>query len=226
MHPPRGLENLVASPLGPVAINDSGHVTGNYLDPTGRERGFLLDRNRNKFTKVAVPGAVGTQGQGINSQGQVVGAYSDTGPTSVTGAKLRGFLLDHGRYLRLDYPGALSSQAGDINDRGQVVGEYQAADGTFHGYLWQQGRFRTLPAPGGATGINNRGQITGVAGDITTADGYLLDGNRVTTFEAPGAQITIPYDINDRGQVVGVSAASLTATTGSGFLRDAGGASP
>jgi hypothetical protein len=44
-----------------------------------------------------------------------------------------GFLLDHGRYVRLDYPGALSSQAQNINDRGQVSGEYQAADGTFHG---------------------------------------------------------------------------------------------
>ena len=69
-----------------------------------------------------MPGAVGTQGQGINNQGQIVGAYSNTGPVSVTGAQLRGFLLDHGRYLRLDYPGAVSSQAGDINDRGQVVG--------------------------------------------------------------------------------------------------------
>jgi probable HAF family extracellular repeat protein len=220
--PPRGLGDLVSSPLGPVGINDSGQVTGSYLDPAGRERGFLLDRNRNKFVQVDVPGAVGTQGQGINNQGQVVGAYSDTGSTGVNGAQLRGFLLDHGRYIRLDYPGAVSSQADDINDRGQVVGEYQAADGTFHGYLWERGRFRTLPTPGGATGINNRGQITGVAGDVTTTDGYLLDGNRLTTFGAPGAQITIPYDINDRGQIVGGSLTSLADTAPSGFLRSGG----
>ena len=169
-----------------------------------------------------MPGAVGTQGQGINNQGQVVGAYSDTGPTSVNGAQLRGFLLDHGRYIRLDYPGAITSAAFDINDRGQVAGEYQAADGTFHGYLWQQGRFRTLPTPGSATGINNQGQITGPAGDNTTTDGYLLDGNRLTTFEAPGAQITIPYDINDQGQIVGGSLTSPADTAPSGFLLSGG----
>ena len=59
-------------------------------------------------------------------------------------------------------------QAFDINDRGQVVGEYEDADGRFHGYVWHQGRFRTIDVPGQssttATGINNRGQITGGTG--------------------------------------------------------------
>jgi len=217
--PPRGLEDLVSGPLGPFDINDRGQIVGSYLDPAGRERGFLLDRGRNRFVQVDVPGAAGTQAQGINDDGQIAGVYSDTGNPSVTGATLRGFLLDHGRYVRLDYPGALSSQAQNINDRGQVVGEYQAADGTFHGYLWQQGRFRALPDS--ASGINNRGQITGSAGDLTTADGYLLDGKRLTTFEAPGAQITLPRDINDRGQIVGFSLPSLTGAV-SGFALSQG----
>jgi hypothetical protein len=43
-----------------------------------------------------------------------------------------------------------------------VVREYQDAAGTFHGYLWERGRFRSIEA-GGATGINNRGQTVGVA---------------------------------------------------------------
>jgi uncharacterized membrane protein len=46
---------------------------------------------------------------------------------------------------------------------------------------------------------------------------------RVTTFAVPGAQVTFPTGINDRGQIVGYSAASLIATTASGFLRDARG---
>jgi uncharacterized membrane protein len=50
----------------------------------------------------------------------------------------------------------------DLNNRGQIVGEYQDADGVFHGYLWERGRFRTLPT-GAAIGINNRGQLVGIA---------------------------------------------------------------
>ena len=216
--PPRGLEDLVSGPLSPFDIDDNGQLVGSYLDPAGRERGFLLDQDRNRFVQVDVPDARGTQAQGINDGGQVVGVYSDTGNPSVTGAVLRGFLLDRGRYVRLDYPDAVSSQAQNINDRGQIVGEYQAADGTFHGYLWRHGRFRALATPGSASGINNRGEITGPFGDIATADGYLLSGKRFTTFEAPGAQITIPRDINNRGQIVGFSLPSLTGEV-SGFVR-------
>jgi probable HAF family extracellular repeat protein len=152
----------------------------------------------------------------------------NTAPGTASPGRTAGFVLDHGRYLPVAPPRGLgdlvSSPLGPvgINDRGQVVGEYQVADGTFHGYLWERGRFRTLPTPGGATGINNRGQVTGVTGDVTTTDGYLLDGNRLTTFGAPGAQITIPYDINDRGQIVGGSLTSLADTAPSGFLRSGG----
>jgi hypothetical protein len=43
----------------------------------------------------------------------------------------------------------------------QVVGDYQDANGRFHGYVWERGRFRTIdvagqPGPTTATGINNR----------------------------------------------------------------------
>jgi probable HAF family extracellular repeat protein len=218
---PRGLEDLAPGGISPIKINDRGQIVGSYLSPAGAERGFLLDRNRNRFTTADVPRAMGTQAQGINNRGQIVGVYSDTSNPSVTGAQLRGFLLDAGRYIRLDFPGATSSQAYDINDQGQVVGEYQAADGTFHGYLWHRGRFRALPT-GGATGINNHGQITGTIGDAATLHGFVLTGNRVTTFEAPGAPVTFPFDINDRGQIVGLSTSGPTATTASGFLRSHG----
>jgi uncharacterized membrane protein len=88
-----------------------------------------------------VPGARGTQPQGINDRGQIVGKYSDTtGAVSEPGAQVRGFLRDRGRYLRLDVPGAVTSQAFDLNDRGQVVGQWddrsetQAKEpGTSHG---------------------------------------------------------------------------------------------
>jgi uncharacterized membrane protein len=217
---PRGLEQLAPRGISPIGINERGQIVGSYADPAGTERGFLLEGGR--FTTIDVPGAKGTQAQGINNHGQIVGVYSDTSNPSITGAQLRGFLLDHGRYRRLDFPAARSSQAYDLNDHGQVVGEYQAADATFHGYVWQRGRFRTLPT-GAATGINNRGQITGVTGAVTAPDGFVLERGQLATFQVPGAQATFPYDINDHGQIVGLSAEGPTATTASGFLRDASG---
>ncbi len=217
---PRGLEDPAPQGIAPIDINDRRQIVGSYADPAGVERGFLLDRGQ--FARIDVPRAKGTQAQGINDRGQIAGVYSDTSNPSVTGAQLRGFLLDRGRYVRLDVPGAVSSQAFDVNDHGQVVGEYQDAGGAFHGYVWQRGRFRTLPT-GAATGINNRGQITGVTGPLDAPVGFVLDRGRLTTFKVPGAQVTVPYGINDHGQVVGLSAGGLTATTGSGFLRDASG---
>src|SRR5512133_988859 len=224
---PRGLEDLAPQGISPIDIHDQGQLVGSYTDPTGAEHGFRLDRNR--FTTVDVPGAKGTQAQGINNRGQIVGKYSTTtGAVSENGAQVRGFLLDRGRYVRLDVPGSVTSQAFDINDRGQVVGEYQDAAGRFHGYVWERGRFTTIDRPGQpgtttATGINNRGQITGQAGPLEARIGFVLDRGRFTTFRVPGAQVAFAYGINDQGQVVGFSAASLTATTASGFLRDARG---
>ena len=76
-----------------------------------------------------------------------------------------------------------------INDRGQVVGEYLDATGRYHGYVWERGRFTTIDVPGtagtSALDINNRGQVTGLTGDLTAPDGFLLDRGRVTTFDAP-----------------------------------------
>ena len=92
----------------------------------------------------------------------------------------------------------------DAADRVDGFLRRSAAVGTFHGYLWERGRFQTLPT-GSATGINNRGQITGPTSDPTSSDGFLLDRGRVTTFTVPGGQDTIPFGINEEGQIVGIA---------------------
>jgi hypothetical protein len=150
---PPGLEDLTLRGIAPIDLNDHRQIVGTYEEPIGgAARGYLLKGGR--FTTINPPGAKGTQPQGINNRGQIVGKYSTTtGAVSDNGAKIRGFLLDRGRYLRLDFPGAVTGQAFDINDRGQIVGEYQDADDRFHGDVWERGRFRTLPTgpPPGST---------------------------------------------------------------------------
>jgi hypothetical protein len=44
------------------------------------------------FTKIDVPGAIGTEAHGINTQGQIVGDYNDT----ATPSKTHGFLRSAG----------------------------------------------------------------------------------------------------------------------------------
>jgi hypothetical protein len=69
---PPGLEDLAPLGIGPTDLNDRDHIVGAYDDLAAEgARGFLLKRGR--FTKINPPGAKGTQPQGINNRGQIVG---------------------------------------------------------------------------------------------------------------------------------------------------------
>src|SRR5438034_1604260 len=95
---------------------------------------FLLDNRA--FTTIDAPGAAGTQGEGINDRGQIVGTYADAG------GMVGGFLLDNGTFTTINFPGATDSRADAINDRGQIAGGYTDAAG-FHGYRLTNGAFIT-----------------------------------------------------------------------------------
>src|SRR5512132_993910 len=80
-------------------------------------------------------------------------------------------------------------------------------------------------------GINNHGQITGTfidAADIPNPDGTFDTGHgfvqdrrgHTTSFDAPGARITLPNGINDHGQITGAYVAGDGAASVHGFIRD------
>jgi hypothetical protein len=81
------------------------------------------------------------------------------------------------------------------------------------------------PAGTGAsiTDINDRGDMVGVyvLPDDTdlglTARGFLLHRGTYTTFEAFGFPLTVPYDINNRGQIAGTATSDADLTEVHGF---------
>src|SRR5438105_14065196 len=66
------------------------------------------------FTTIDVPGAVLTNAQGINLQGDIVGGYNDAAGVQ------HGYLLSGVRFRLIDFPGARSTLARRINAGGAI----------------------------------------------------------------------------------------------------------
>lgn len=108
-------------------------------------------------------------------------------------------------FVDLGTLGGESSYATAINDRGHVVGSSQAADGSWHGFLWRDGRMIDLGALR-PSGINNDDDIIGT----TDTSSYLLRKGRMIDL-GPGRY---PLALNDRGQVTGMGDMPFLWTAG------------
>ena len=144
---------------------------------------------------VAVPGAIYTTAEGVNSSGTVVGSYF----TPEIGAF--GYIYSNGQFTTLTAPDSLWTVAHGINDAGVVVGAFLPAtpichcvdDIEAHGFITQGGftifdvgRSKTMPLA-----INNTGTIVGYYndrdGDIEDAPrGFLLSAGGLTRIDATG----------------------------------------
>ena len=155
----------------------------------------------------------------INNRGQAVG-YS--GPWNGGHAVLweNGTITDLGTLPLDEY-----SMARAINERGQIVGDSWASAGPRHAVLWENGtitELAMLPTDDSSTAlsINDRGQIIGSAGGpsigphaVLWDNGTITDLGILATWfddDLPDDMLWYAhaYDINNRGQVVGVSTTS------------------
>ena len=121
-----------------------------------------------------VPGTEESGASAINENGQIVGSSDRTDPETYEVTSY-AFLYENGNMTVLPVP-STESYAGDINDNGVIVGTMRAAGGAsnYHAFIYADGvvsnlNSRILPGSGlhliYANGINNAGQIVGVAYD-------------------------------------------------------------
>jgi probable HAF family extracellular repeat protein len=202
-----------ATQTQPLAINDTGQITGYYSDGQGTEHGFIYDDgNTISFDP---PGSTDTNPVAINASGQVIGIYSDGEVEN--GVDRHGFLYSAGTTTVLDPPGSEETAPTAINASGQVVGYYREvagfpdSRGPAFGFLYSDGTLSPIDVPAAdATGpefITDSREIVGRAGQHF---GYVfidMDGT-YTTFEAG----SIPTAVNASGQIVATDEAGGFST--------------
>lgn len=189
------------------AINERGHVVGQFDTPAGGSDAFIWTRAhglKDLGTLAAVSSA-----SDINDRDAVVGTNRAGSPTFANSAflwsRLHG-MRDIGRHLE-------SSRAEAINNWGQVAGAGRAPSAEEeHAYLWSPGKpLRDLGTlPGGsrssASGINERGHVVGdsLTASNTAVHAFLWTRERkMEDLGTLGGSYSVAHDINDRDEVVG-----------------------
>jgi probable HAF family extracellular repeat protein len=187
-----------------------------------------------------LPGGTYSYAYGMNSAGQVAGGAATS--TQTGGVSQTAFLWNGRHMIDLGtLPGGLNSEGAGVNASGEVAmlsetyrtdpnGEDFCEFGTHRQCLaaiWKNGRLTALPTLKGGSNtaafdINNRGQISGFAGNGIHDSTCLTGGTpfQVTRFQAvrwdadgeiqklsplKGDTVGFAFGMNDSGQVVGSS---------------------
>lgn len=192
-------------------INSAGAAAGWCTNTTtGKFQGFVYSAG--KFTAVNFPKSSGTQAEGINDKGDVVGLYLDS-----SGAQ-HGYVKRGSKYTSIDVPGGTSSEAWGINDSGQIAVFAIGSTGGYESFLYNGKTFKKISAPkAGTTGtiariVNNKGDVAGAYFNSSGAEvGFLFHGGKYyDVIDPKGNNVTKPDGLNDTLEIVG----RYTSTSG------------
>ncbi len=180
------------------AINDRGEVVG--FSSVGDYTNHAFHWRAGVLTDLSGGYEFSSLASDINNRGQVVGVLHDGSGFGETPVRWW-----RGTVTPLHEP---RGNAVAVSDSGAVAGIHWGSWGTA-GFVWHRGEFTELPAPPPTgwtflqpSGINDRVQVVG-----TTSEGAFLWHDGHTTILPNLVGTSAAYDINDRGQVVGSSAA-------------------
>ena len=150
----------------------SGRAVGTYQDAGGMFHAYLYTFDSaqpasGQFTELPFTNA---QAAGTASGHQVVGFMADAngathGFLATFTPGRRGGVSVSSTALNVPTQGVTVTQALGVNDAGEVVGSFNDANGTTHGFTYQNGGFQSIDVPGATSttvnGVNNAGQIVG-----------------------------------------------------------------
>lgn len=207
------------------SINDKGAIVGYCADaPSAPSKlfGFVRDRNGGHIL-LDFPGADGTLGYGISSNGRVVGQYFTPSDGRSGLYRLHGFTWKDGGFKTIDFPRADTyTTLWSVNTRGQIMGEYVTFDPRTNEtlehswFIYDKGKFildfpLSLEHLGGPAislaDMNDDGQIVGqrTNGDPDWNGLFLYDDGKFFDIELPPEFVFADVrGMNNRGQFVGM----------------------
>lgn len=188
---------------GQVVV-DSGEVKlypGGGTSIINRKALIYKDGRANNIADL--PGGFGIAINGINDSGKAVG-YSLTDYYPVNPVIYNG-----GKTVRIAGLGTLAIPEA-INNSGHIAGFYMGRYGPEFPFLYIDGKVTAPVEAGEAYGINNSDVVVGERidyGGLNPNRAFMYkDGKATDLGTLPGHVYSAAYAINDRGQIVGVSA--------------------
>jgi YVTN family beta-propeller protein len=154
--------------------------------------------NGYRFQTIDFPGAIETDVAQSNDAGYAIGWYLDQNRVN------HGFLYHQGHFTSYDFPGSQNTTLLGINARNHAVGRYTNAQGYIQGFELQNGigtnifvqvqsggKNYTVPT-NEVDGIDDENNMVGVFYSwVDSANhGFLLSGDKQTTFDYPDAPYT------------------------------------
>jgi len=194
-------------------INASGDISGFYVDANGRTHGFIFSNG--VATVINYPGADNTDERGIGPDGTVVGTHWNVGEEAVA---VHGFKrTPDNQFTSVHFPGHLYEIPQRILPDGTILGCRHDHDLTasMHGIAITRRDSVELDAgmsmTNGATpdGHLMVGLYTPMMATASVA--FLEENGVLRDLTYPGSTSTSAWDVNPRGDVVGVYANSSGA---------------